>query len=81
MNKKDKKDIDEFLKRIGEEFRTVRFYSNINGVEKEYGYDYKRDSEGEEEYREIGEIPDEFGKEFINRIHSLDKSFEWDSNL
>lgn len=81
MNKKDKKDIDEFLKNLGEEFRTVRFYSNIDGVEKEYGYDYKRDSEGEEEYREIGEIPNEFGKEFIDRINNLDKSFEWDTNL
>ncbi len=81
MNKKDKKDKDEFRKNIGEEFRTVRFYSNFNGVEKEYGYDYKRDSEGKEEYREIGEIPNEFGKEFFDRIQNLDKSFEWDTNL
>ena len=80
MNKKDKKDKDEF-RRNGEEFRTVRFYSNINGVEKEYGYDYKRDSEGEEEYREIGEIPEDFGKEFFEKIQNLEKSFDWDRNL
>ena len=55
MNKKEKsKDIDEFPKGFSEEFRSVRFYSNINGVEKEYGYDYNRDKEGKEEYREIG---------------------------
>jgi HSP20 family molecular chaperone IbpA len=81
MDKKDKKDKDEFTKRFGEEFRTVRFYSNIDGVGKEYGYDYKRDKDGKEEYREIGEIPEQFGKEFIDRIHKLDRSFDWDDSL
>ncbi|MCG3215590.1 MAG: hypothetical protein KAS63_02665 [Candidatus Heimdallarchaeota archaeon] len=81
MNKKDKKDIDEFFRKLGEEFRTVRFYTNVNGVEKEYGYDYQRDSDGEEEYREIGEIPDEFGREFFDRLQNLNKSFDWDNNL
>jgi len=79
MNKKkEKKDIDEFPKRIDEEFRSVRFYSNIDGLEKEYGYDYKRDSDGKEEYREIGEIPENFGKNFFDRVNKLDRSFNWD---
>ena len=81
MNKKDKKDIDEFPKGFNEEFRSVRFYSNINGVEKEYGYDYNRDKEGKEEYREIGEIPEEYGKEFFDRINSLEKSFNWNEDI
>ena len=80
---KDKKDRekDEFLKGLNEEFRSVRFYSNIDGVEKEYGYDYKRDAEGKEEYRELGEIPEEYGKEFFDRIHSLERSFNWDNDF
>ncbi|MCK5159199.1 MAG: hypothetical protein KAR08_08580, partial [Candidatus Heimdallarchaeota archaeon] len=81
MNDKDNKDIDEFLKGLNEAFRSVRFYSNINGLEKEYGYDYKRDSEGKEEYREIGEIPEDFGIEFIDRLTNLNKSFDWDSDF
>ena len=81
MNKKDKKDIDEFPKGFNEEFRSVRFYSNINGVEKEYGYDYNRDKEGKEEYREIGEIPEEYGKEFFDRISNLQKSFNWNEDI
>ena len=82
MNKKNnKKDIDEFLKDLNEEFRSVRFYSNIDGLEKEYGYDYKRDSEGKEEYREIGEIPEEFGKSFFDRINKLERTFDWDNDF
>lgn len=81
MNKKKKKDIDEFRKDINEEFRSVRFYSNIDGLEKEYGYDYKRDSDGKEEYKEIGEIPDEFGKSFFDRISKLDRTFNWDQDF
>jgi HSP20 family molecular chaperone IbpA len=81
MNKKDKKDIDDFPKGFNEEFRSVRFYSNINGIEKEYGYDYNRDKEGKEEYREIGEIPEEYGKEFFDRISNLQKSFNWNDDI
>ncbi len=81
MNKKEKKDKDEIRKGFNEEFRSVRFYSNIDGVGKEYGYDYKRDSDGKEEYRELGEIPEEFGKEFIDRIQNLDRSFNWNNDF
>ena len=81
MNKKDKKDKDEFSKDFSEEFRSVRFYSNINGVEKEYGYDYNRDKDGKEEYKEIGEIPDKYGKGFIDRISNLEKSFNWNDDI
>ncbi len=81
MNEKDKKDIDEFLKGLNEVFRSVRFYSNINGLEKEYGYDYKRDSDGKEEYREIGEIPEDFGYEFIDRLTNFNRSSDWDSDF
>jgi len=81
MNKKDKKDNDVFPKGFNEEFRSVRFYSNINGVEKEYGYDYNRDNEGKEEYREIGEIPEEYGREFFDRISNLEKSFNWNEDI
>jgi len=80
MNKKDKKDNDEFPKGFNEEFRSVRFYSNFNGVKKEYGYDYNRDKEGKEEYREIGDIPDDYGKEFFDRIGNLEKSFNWNED-
>jgi len=81
VNDKDKKDIDEFLKRINEVFRSVRFYSNIDGVGKEYGYDYSRDSDGKEEYREIGEIPEDFGKDFIDRLSNIDRSFDWNNGF
>ncbi|MCK5141425.1 MAG: hypothetical protein KAQ70_04465, partial [Candidatus Heimdallarchaeota archaeon] len=61
MKDSNEKDRDIFRKKFNDEFRKVRFYTNINGVKKEYGYDYNRDSEGNENYREIGEIPEEFG--------------------
>ncbi|MBY8999807.1 MAG: Hsp20/alpha crystallin family protein [Candidatus Heimdallarchaeota archaeon] len=81
-NENDKdKDKDIYRKGFNEEFRKVRFFSNVNGVKKEYGYDYDRDSEGKENYREIGEIPDEFGKEYIERILNLNKTFDWDAEL
>ena len=78
---KENKEKDEFSEGFREEFRTVRFYTNINGVEKEYGYDYKRDAKGEEEYSEIGEIPKELGEEFYNRIHNLERSFNGDKSF
>ncbi len=81
MNDNNEKDRDIFRKKFKDEFRSVRFYTSINGVKKEYGYDYNRDSEGKENYREIGEIPEEFGTEYIERILNLNKSFDWDSNL
>ena len=81
MNDNNEKDRDIFRKKFNDEFRSVRFYTNINGVRKEYGYDYNRDSEGKENYREIGEIPEEFGAEYIERILNLNKSFGWDSDL
>ena len=81
MNDKNEKDKDMFRKNFNEEFRKVRFFTNINGIKKEYGYDYNRDSEGKENYREIGEIPEEFGTEYIERILNLNGSFDWDSNL
>ncbi len=81
MNNNNEKDRDIFRKKFNDEFRSVRFYTSINGVKKEYGYDYNRDSEGKENYREIGEIPEEFGTEYIERILNLNKSFDWDSNL
>ena len=65
MKEKKEREKNEFPEGINEEFRSVRFYSNVDGVEKEYGYDYKRDAEGKEEYSELGEIPDEYGKEFF----------------
>lgn len=81
MNDKNEKDRDIFRKKFNDEFRRVRFYTNINGVKKEYGYDYNRDSEGKENYREIGDIPEEFGTEYIERILNLNKSFDWDTDL
>lgn len=81
MNDKNEKDRDIFRNNFNEEFRKVRFYTNINGVRKEYGYDYNRDSEGKENYREIGEIPEEFGREYIERILNLNRSFDWNSDL
>ena len=81
MKDKKERDKDEFPKGINEEFRTVRFYSNVDGVEKEYGYDYKRDAEGKEEYSELGEIPDEYGKELFDKIHSLERSFNLDNDF
>ncbi len=80
MKDKKERDKDEFPKGINEEFRTVRFYSNVDGVEKEYGYNYKRDAEGEE-YSELGEIPDEYGKELFDKIHSLERSFNLDNDF
>ncbi len=81
MKDKKEREKDEFPKGFNEEFRSVRFYSNADGVEKEYGYDYKRDAEGKEEYRELGEIPDEHGKEFFDKIHNLERSFNWDNDF
>ncbi len=81
MNDKNEKDKDIFRKSFNEEFRKVRFFTNFNGTKKEYGYDYNRDSEGKENYREIGEIPEEFGTEYIERILNLNRSFDWDSDL
>ncbi len=81
MKDKKEKDKEEFPLGFNEEFRSVRFYSNANGVEKEYGYDYKRDAEGKEEYRELGEIPDEYGKEFFDKIQGLERSFNWDNDF
>ena len=81
MNDKDKNNKKDIRKDFNEEFRTVRFYSNIDGIEKEYGYDYNRDANGKENYREIGEIPEEFGKDFVDRILNLEKSFEWDNGF
>jgi HSP20 family molecular chaperone IbpA len=81
MKDKKEREKDEFPKELNEEFRSVRFYSNIDGVEKEYGYDYKRDADGKEEYRELGEIPEEYGKEFFDKIHSLERSFNWDNDF
>lgn len=80
MNNKNEKDKDKHQKKFNDEFRSVRFYTNINGVKKEYGYDYNRDSEGKENYREIGEIPKEFGTEHIERILNLSRSFDGYSN-
>lgn len=59
-----------------EEFRSVRIYSNINGKENRYGYDYRRKPDGTEEYKEIGKIPEDFGKDFIERMTNFDKLFE-----
>ncbi|MHA1202580.1 MAG: Hsp20/alpha crystallin family protein, partial [Candidatus Heimdallarchaeaceae archaeon] len=81
MNDKNEKDRDIFRNNFNEEFRKVRFFTNINGVRKEYGYDYNRDSEGKENYREIGEIPEEFDREYIERILNLNRSFDWNSDL
>ena len=81
MNDKNEKRKDIFNKNANEEFRSVRFYTNVNGVKKEYGYDYNRDPEGKENYREVGEIPEEFGTDHIERILNLNRSFDWDSNI
>ena len=80
MSKKDNKDRKEFPEGFNEEYRIVRFYSNINGVEKEYGYDYNRDMEGKEEYKEIGEIPEEYRKAFFDRINNLRRTFDWNED-
>ena len=81
MKDKKEREKDEFPKGFNEEFRSVRFYSNVNGIGKEYGYDYKRDAEGKEEYHELGEIPEEYGKEFFDKIHNLERSFNWDNEF
>ncbi|MHA1224246.1 MAG: hypothetical protein ACTSP3_13550 [Candidatus Heimdallarchaeaceae archaeon] len=79
--KKKIKDNSRYPKGFSEEYRSVRFYSNINGIEKEYGYDYKRDADGKEEFREIGEIPKEFGESFVERLSKLERSFDWDRDF
>lgn len=56
-----------------EEFRSVRVYSNINGKENRFGYEYHRKPDGSEEYREIGKIPEEFGKDFVERMSSFER--------
>jgi len=74
MFKKGRKNEDEFPEKI-EEFRSVRVYSNINGKEERYGYDYHRTPDGKEEYKEIGNIPDEFGTDIAERMRNLEKRF------
>ncbi len=65
-----KKDKNNF-----EEFKSVRFFSNINGKNTEYGYDYSRDSEGKEEYKEYGD-PSQFNEGSIeDRIRKTEDVF------
>lgn len=80
MNDNDEKDRERFRKMFNNEFRSVRFYTNFNGEKREYGYDYNQDSDGNENYREIGEIPEEIGADYIERILNLNRSFERDNN-
>ncbi|UJG42274.1 MAG: Hsp20 family protein [Candidatus Heimdallarchaeum endolithica] len=37
------------------EFRSVRYYTNINGKENTYGYDYTLDENGKKVYKEYGD--------------------------
>jgi HSP20 family molecular chaperone IbpA len=80
MNDNNEKDRDIFRKMFNNEFRSVRFYTNFNGEKREYGYDYNRDSDGNENYREIGEIPEEIGADYIERILNLNRSLDGDTN-
>lgn len=80
MNDNDEKDRERFRKMFNNEFRSVRFYTNFNGEKREYGYDYNQDSDGNENYREIGEIPEEIGADYIERILNLNRSLERDNN-
>jgi len=77
MFKKDKEKKDEFPG-VFEEFRSVRVYSNINGKEERYGYEYRRTPDGKEEYREIGKIPEDFGNDIMERMENLERAFSID---
>ncbi len=68
---KKREDVPEFR-----EFRSVRYYTNINGHEKTYGYDYTRDKNGKEIYREHGD-PSAFELEgdIQDRIHAFESMF------
>ncbi len=80
---KKKKNIDSNGSPEGfyEESRSVRFYSNLNGGENEYGYDYKRSADGKEEFTEIGDIPADFGIDFNERVNNLDRQFSEFGNI
>ncbi|MHA1304514.1 MAG: hypothetical protein ACTSPI_12525 [Candidatus Heimdallarchaeaceae archaeon] len=59
------------------EFRSVRIYSNFNGEERNYGYDYSRDKDGKEVYKEYGD-PSAFELEgdIEQRIRSFERLFD-----
>ncbi len=76
MFRRKKDNNDEDFPFNSKQFRSVRFYTNINGEEKQYGYDYTRDEDGKEEYKEIGD-PQSFDLqgEIRDRIMNFDKQF------
>lgn len=81
MTKKKNVDSDDSPEGFHEEFKSVRFYSNLNGGENEYGYDYKRSADGKEEFTEIGDIPADFGNDFIERVNNFDRQFSDFGNI
>lgn len=81
MTKKKNIDSDGSPEGFYEESRSVRFYSNLNGGENEYGYDYKRSADGKEEFTEIGDIPADFGNDFNERVTNLDRQFSEFGNI
>lgn len=81
MTKKKNIDRDGSPEGFHEEFKSVRFYSNLNGGENEYGYDYKRSADGKEEFTEIGDIPADFSNDFIERVNNFDRQFNEFGNI
>ena len=81
MKKKKNIDSDGSPEGFYEESRSVRFYSNLNGGENEYGYDYKRSADGKEEFTEIGDIPADFGNDLIERVNNFDRQFSEFGNI
>lgn len=81
MKKKKNIDSDGSPEGFYEESRSVRFYSNLNGGENEYGYDYKRSADGKEEFTEKGDIPADFGNDFNERVNNLDRQFSEFGNI
>ena len=81
MTKKKNIDSDDSPEDFHEEFKSVRFYSNLNGGENEYGYDYKRSADGKEEFTEIGDIPADFSNDFIERVNNFDRQFSDFGNI
>ena len=77
MTRKNKKPEDDRFPEF-KEFRSVRYYSNIDGEEKSYGYNYTKDDDGEK-YEEIGDpTPLGLGEDMVKRIKSFDNMFKDD---
>ena len=81
MTKKKNIDSDDSPEGFHEVFKSVRFYTNLNGGENEFGYDHKRSADGKEEFTEIGDIPADFGNDFIERVNNFDRQFSDFGNI